>query len=154
MSTNPEWWGRGRLSWETATLLLLLLFCLLPLLLPPWDSTAYTFHRDTPALWEQTETQRGVHERHAHPQTTTLSRGQWCASVSAVHVRGERVVVLVVLPVVAEALVIRLLRRTLASPDDRPAALTWPRAADKQTSTQPKQTNRQKWTKRHRWKNT
>lgn len=63
--------------------------------------------------------------------------------VSAVHVRRERVVVLVVLPVVAIALIIRLLRRPLASSDDWQTAVTWVRATNEQTSTQPKQTNKQ-----------
>lgn len=43
---------------------------------------------------------------------------------ASVHVRGEGVVVLVVLPVVAVALVVRLLRRILPSSYDRQTAVT------------------------------
>lgn len=43
--SHPEKLDREKLSWETATPLLL--FCPLPPLLPPWESTAYMFRRDT-----------------------------------------------------------------------------------------------------------
>lgn len=68
-----------------------------------------------------------------------------CVCVSVVHVRGERVVVLMVLPVVGVALIVRLLCWPLASSDDRQTAVTWVRAANEQTSTQP-ETNKQKKT--------
>lgn len=55
-----------------------------------------------------------------------------CVSVSVVHVRGERLVVLLVLPVIGVALIIRLLRRPLTSPDDWQTAVAWVRAASEQ----------------------
>lgn len=55
-------------------------------------------------------------------------------SARAVHVRGERVIVLVVLPVVGVALVVRLLRRALVSSDDGQTAVARVRTASRPTS--------------------
>lgn len=66
-----------------------------------------------------------------------------CVCVSAVHVRGEWVVVLVVLPVVTVALIVCLFCWPLASPDDWQPAVTRVRATSRQTSKTTKRANRQ-----------
>lgn len=58
-----------------------------------------------------------------------------------VHVRGERVVVLMVLPVVSVAFIIGLLCGPLSSPDNRQMAVARVRAMNEQT--QQRQTGKQ-----------
>lgn len=74
--------------------------------------------------------------------------GNKASMLRPVHVRGERAGVLaVVLPVVGVALVVRLLRGALASPDDGQATVARVRAAHPPTPPTHQHTDRQaEWT--------